>query len=159
MDLIIVDQNINYSKSLREYCLESANFKNVVIYRNLEELLDSYLPKKGIILFEHNVENTKTLDKFQTENHDLTLVALSEANDALTNSELLYKGVASIISKSEKLEIILEEIKMIIKGKRILPKVVFDKMKQNETITKLSRIQKINKKHCFLYLQGMVSLS
>ena len=37
MDLIIVDENIVYAKSLREFCLKSSDFRNVIVFRNLKE--------------------------------------------------------------------------------------------------------------------------
>lgn len=140
MDLIIVDQNINYTKSLREFCLENASFKNVIIYRNLEELLDAYLPKKGIILFESNKENLANLDKIKNTDSNLTLVALSDSSNLEQESEMILKGASSIISKAQKLETILQEIKMIVKGQRILPKSAFEILQISEK-TKTNSIQ------------------
>jgi len=140
MDLIIVDQNINYTKSLREFCLEYANFKNVIIYRNLEELLDSYLPKKGILLFESNRSNATNLYKLRNKDSNLTLVALSDNSDLEQESEVILNGASSIISKSQKLDSILQELKMIVNGQRILPKSAFETLRTIEGI-KSSSIQ------------------
>jgi len=134
MDLIIVDQNINYTKSLREFCLEFASFKNVIIYRNLEELLDAYLPKKGIILFESNKENLANLDKIKNISSNLTLVALSDSSNLEQESEMILKGASSIIAKAQRLESILQEIKMIVKGQRILPKSAFETLRISEKL-------------------------
>ncbi len=141
MDLIIVDENIKYTKSLREFCIKSSNFKNVIIFRNIKELLDTYLPQKGILLFELNENNTKSLKKINSENSGLILVGLTNEKQIKTNFKSSFENISSFISKSEKLDEILEQIILIIKGKRIIPQEIFEEIKSLSTI----KIQKTTK--------------
>jgi hypothetical protein len=127
MDLIIIDENITYAKSLREYCVKSSNFKNVIIFRNLKELLDTYSPKKGIFLFEVNESNNFYIDRL-TSNQDLTIVAFCKEN---INKKILA-NVSSAISQNDPPKKILEQLELIIDGKRILPKNIFDEIKLSE---------------------------
>jgi len=128
MDLIIVNQNINYAKSLREYCSKSSKFKNVIIFRNLKDLLEAYIPKKGVILFEVSELNNYYLEKFDS-NSELTIVAF--CNENVTKN--ILKNVSSAISQNETSQKILEQLELIIDGKRILPKNIFDEIKPNGT--------------------------
>jgi len=127
MDLIIVNENINYTKSLREYCSKSSKFKNVVIFRNFKELLGSYIPKRGILLFEIVESNIKYFEELNSNNSDLTLVAFGDEETFKLNN--ITENISSVISKNDKPQKILEQIELIIDGKRILPKGIFDKIK------------------------------
>jgi hypothetical protein len=127
MDLIIIDENITYAKSLREYCVKSSNFKNVIIFRNLKELLDTYSPKKGIFLFEVNESNNFYIDRL-TSNQNLTIVAFCKENI----DKKILTNVSSAISQNDPPKKILEQLELIIDGKRILPKNIFDEIKLSE---------------------------
>ena len=153
MDLIIVDENIVYAKSLREFCLKSSDFRNVIVFRNLKELLNSYIPQKGIILFELNDFNTNLLSRFTSVNSNLILVALTYPKQIELNFANNFKSISSFISKSEKLNEILEQIILIIKGKRIIPQEIFESIKllSNEMIKKTAK-QKINNAITKLFL-------
>lgn len=143
MDLIIIDQNIAYAKTLREFCVNSSKFKNVIIFRTLKELLDSVVPRKGILLFEHTLENEKFLETANLSTNQLSIVAF--VNNKIPNEyNLIKKGVSTIISKNEKLESILEQLNLVVKGKRILTKESFEGIRHsqenNDTV-----FQRINK--------------
>jgi DNA-binding NarL/FixJ family response regulator len=128
MDLIIVDENIVYAKSLREFCLKLSNFRNVLVFRNLKELLNNYIPQRGILLFELNDLNTNLLNRFNPINSNLILVALTYPKQSELDFEDSFNSISSFISKSEKLNKILEQIVLIINGKRIIPQEIYEAM-------------------------------
>ncbi len=135
MDLIIVNQNIRYADSLREFFLQSANFNNVIVFRTMKSLLDSYIPKEGILIFETNKDNNAELAKINSTENNVTIIALQDDLRTGGNEELIDLGVSSIFSKKEKLESLQAQINLIIKGKRIIPK---------ETLNDMARISKEN---------------
>ncbi len=135
MDLIIVNQNIRYADSLRKFFLQSANFNNVIVFRTMKSLLDSYIPKEGILIFETNKDNNAELVRINSTENNVTIIALQDDLRTGGNEELIDLGVSSIFSKKEKLESLQAQINLIIKGKRIIPK---------ETLNNMARIAKEN---------------
>jgi len=153
MDLIIVDENIKYSKSLREYCLKSSDFKNVIVFRNLKELLETYIPKKGILLFELNDFNKELVEDLNPQNSNILLVGLTNKKQIRLDDKNALENVSSLISKSETLGEILEQLVLIIKGKSIIPQKMFEsiKLSSNEMIKKTAK-QKLNNAITKLFL-------
>ncbi len=156
MDLIIVDQNINYTKSLREFFLGTSKFKNIIVFRTLKELLISIVPQRGILLFELNEINEDKIKEITSLNKNLMIIALSDDVNINDNLSLVQRGISSIISKNEKPNIILEQIDLVIKGKRILPKDVVENLivstNKFENQKQLSKIQKISKSISKIFL-------
>ncbi len=140
MDLIIVDENITYARTLREFCSKSSDFKNVLIFRTLKELHDTFLPKKGILLFELNEKNKNYLNSFNAISSNLIMVALTNEQE-LRKVETAHR-ISSYISKSEKLEEILEQLILIIKGKRIIPQKMFETMNETENLNNKNKAKK-----------------
>ncbi len=129
MDLIIVDQNNTFAQSLRKYFFTSSKFKNIIVFRTLKELLSNLLPQKGILLYELSEINENDVEKVTSLNSNLIVVALSDVIDNPKNSNIIEKGVSAIISKTDKLEKISEQIDLIIEGKRILSKEIVENLK------------------------------
>jgi DNA-binding NarL/FixJ family response regulator len=145
MDLIIVDENIKYGKSLREYCIKSSDFKNVIVFRSLKELLETYVPKKGILLFELSNSNKELVKSLEQKNNNIILVGLTNEKQIRLEDKSTLENVSSLISKSETLDEILEQLVLIIKGKSIIPQKIFETIKSSSKEKRTTTAkQKIN---------------
>lgn len=138
MDLIIVDQNINYAQSLRKHFLKTLKFNNVLVFRTLRELLLNLIPQKGVLLYELNEVNENEIERITSLNNNLIVAALTDVVNLSKSSNLIEHGVTTIISKADKLDKISEQINLVIEGKRILSREMIEALKLKKNQNKIS---------------------
>ncbi len=132
MNLLIVNNNILYAKSLKMLLEKNMEVNSIQIARDFKSLLKNYIPIANIILFEASLENINNLKDLKSmhANNQARFVALTEKTDNEHLIKAIKIGVSTIIYKMEKIEFIVEELNMVLRGKGSFPEKVINNMKE-----------------------------
>lgn len=132
MNLLIVNNDIIYSNSLKVLLEKNMEVNSIQIARDFKSLLKSYTPSVNLILFEVNAETIKDLKQFKNihDSNQVKFVALTDKTDNEYLLETIKIGVSAIIHKMEKIEFILEELNMVLRGKASFPEKIINNMKE-----------------------------
>ena len=129
MNLIIIDNNINYADKLKEVLVEKLELEKITVARKISTNLSENFQTKSVVLFEPTNENLKEIENYLLENkkHHPRFIAFANETESQTLIDSVVNGVSSIIYKSEKIEFIIEELKLVLRGKVVFPQKLINK--------------------------------
>ncbi len=133
MNLIIVDNNINYANKLKEVLVENIIVESINVVRKINLILSDNIQTQSVILFEPTKENLLEIKSYLSGNinSNIRFIALSNETESQELIESVANGVSSIIYKSEKLEFIIEELKLVLRGKVVFPQKIINRIKDS----------------------------
>ncbi len=96
---------------------------SIRISRDFQTFLQNDTSSADIILFEASLTNIKSLEKIQKyySVNKTKFVALINRVDNALLLEAIKIGISSIVCKSEKIEFIVDELKLVLRGKGSFP--------------------------------------
>lgn len=138
MNLLIVNNNIFYAKSLKKLLDENMELVSIIISRDFKSLSQNQISAVNLILFEACAKNINYIKHIKNHRYynQIKFVALTDKSDDEILIETIKTGVSAIIYKMEKIEHIIEELNMVLRGKGSFPEKVINNMTEVLAIEK-----------------------
>ncbi|GEM_PF-3317971 len=138
MTIIIIERKITYSQALKELLLVSFPKAEIELYRDFSQFNSLEKLTNEVVIFEATEENSTILAEFlhKKANHNLTFIALTDTVLERFSLETILMGVSSILRKSQPIENLCEEVKLILRGSEVIPKNLFNEIKAEIKKTK-----------------------
>ncbi len=132
MNLLIVNNNIFYAKNLKKLLDKNMESVSIKISRDFKSLSQSQISSANVILFEACAKNINYIKhiKNYSDYNQIKFVALTDKPDDEILIETIKTGVSAIIYKMEKIEHIIEELNMVLRGKASFPENLINNMKE-----------------------------
>ncbi len=131
MNIVIVNSDIFYAKSLKLLLEKKMEINSIRILRDFQLFFQNYSLESDVILFEVNLANIKSLEqlpKYYSLNKTKFIALINNIDNTLL-LQAIKIGVSSVIIKSEKIEFIVDELNLVIRGRGSFPVNLINKMK------------------------------
>ncbi len=131
MNIVIINSDILYARSLKLLLEKKMESNSIRILRDFQLFFQNISLESDIILFEVNLSNIKSLVQLQKyySLNKTKLVALINNIDNALLLQAIKIGVSSVIIKSEKIEFIVDELNLVLRGRGSFPVNLINKMK------------------------------
>ena len=131
MNIVIINSDILYARSLKLLLEKKMESNSIRILRDFQLFFQNISLESDIILFEVNLSNIKSLVQLQKyySLNKTKLVALINNIDNALLLQAIKIGVSSVIIKSEKIEFIVDELNLVLRGRGSFPVNLIKKMK------------------------------
>ncbi len=132
MNIVIINSDILYARSLKLLLEKKMESNSIRILRDFQLFFQNISLESDIILFEVNLSNIKSLVQLQKyySLNKTKLVALINNIDNALLLQAIKIGVSSVIIKSEKIEFIVDELNLVLRGRGSFPVNLINKMKE-----------------------------